>query len=391
MPEATLAPTPVYNKNHPFMASLVERRALSKPGSLKNTQHVVVSFAGSGLTYTCGDSLGVWPENDPELVTLLINTLCVSGGLQVVLPKFETSVSLQEAFLKHLSLMSPAKKAFEWLLPQLKDLDEQARLKSLLSPEAAEELKAYVSTHDWVDFFTDFPSAIPGLNIQELVEHMRRMVPRLYSIASSPTKYPEEVHLTVAVVNEEHRGRVRKGVATTYLAERAPLNTPALPVFMAKSPFSLPEDDTVDVIMVGPGTGVAPFRGFLQERIARGATGRNWLFFGEQHKACDYLYEEELTAWESSKDLYRLDLAFSRDQDHKIYVQHKMLENAAELWVWLQGGAHFYVCGDAAYMAKDVDRALHQICEEQGRMNAEEAIQFIKDLRKSKRYQRDVY
>ena len=219
----------------------------------------------------------------------------------------------------------------------------------------------------------------------------RKLQPRLYSIASSPLVHGSEVHLTVAVVRYITNNRPRLGVASTFLADRAPLHQPAVPVFVSHSHFRLPEDDARDIIMVGPGTGIAPFRSFVHERRAKNAPGRMWVFFGEQRRAFDYLYEEEWEAWRASGKLARLDLAFSRDQKHKIYVQDRMQEHAAELWTWLQNGAAFYVCGDAKRMAKDVDSALHDIIARQGGMDAAKAAEYVKLMKKEKRYQRDVY
>jgi sulfite reductase (NADPH) flavoprotein alpha-component len=216
-------------------------------------------------------------------------------------------------------------------------------------------------------------------------------MPRLYSIASSAKVTPNEVHLTVAIVRYETNGRQRVGVASTFLADRAALGATPVPVFVSHSHFGVPEDSARDCIMVGPGTGIAPFRAFVQERAAAGATGRNWLFFGDQRRATDFLYEEEWAAWQQQGKLARLDVAFSRDQAQKIYVQDKMRENAAELWAWLKGGAHFYVCGDAKRMAKDVDAALHEIIAQQGGLDAAQAAEFVKQMKKDKRYQRDVY
>jgi sulfite reductase (NADPH) flavoprotein alpha-component len=380
-----------YDKNNPFMARLIERRCLSKPGSQKDTQHFVVDLSGSGLTYACGDSLGVFPSNDPYLVDLLITSLGAIGNELIELPKHEAAIPFREALECHLSLSAPSKKALEWLHEKITDTEQRGQLESLLRPENEEVLKSYLASHDWVDLFEDFSSATKSIDPQEVVLLMRRLVPRLYSIASSPKCHPEHIHLTVGVVSHEHRGRIRKGVATSYLAERVPLNEPALPVFVAPSHFGLPEDSSVDMIMVGPGTGVAPFRAFLQERIATGATGRHWLFFGDQHRACDYLYEDEFEAWHNEGKLDRLDLAFSRDQEYKIYVQDRMLEHAQELWTWIQGGAYFYVCGDAKRMAKDVEAALISIIQVQGRFSEDEAQGYVKEMRKQKRYQKDVY
>jgi sulfite reductase (NADPH) flavoprotein alpha-component len=225
----------------------------------------------------------------------------------------------------------------------------------------------------------------------ELLPLLRKLSPRLYSISSSPKAHPGEVHLTVGAVRYESFGRKRKGVASTFLADLAD-KSGSVKVFVQPSHgFKPPINGDTPMIMVGPGTGIAPFRAFLEERLATGAKGKNWLFFGDQKRAADFLYEEQLTAWQKSGFLTRLDLAFSRDQAAKIYVQDRMTENAAELWSWLEAGAHFYVCGDASRMAKDVDAALHKIIEIAGGKSADEAKAYVEKLKNEKRYQRDVY
>jgi sulfite reductase (NADPH) flavoprotein alpha-component len=235
----------------------------------------------------------------------------------------------------------------------------------------------------------EFPSA--QLTPQEFVDHLRKLMPRLYSIASSPRVHPGDAHLTVAVVRYETNHRERVGVCSTFMADRVQVGTTPTPVFVSHSHFSPPEDGARDCIMVGPGTGIAPFRAFVQDRVASGATGRNWVFFGDQKSATDYLYGEEWDAYVAQGHVARLDLAWSRDQLLKVYVQDKIRANAAELWTWIQGGAHFYVCGDAKRMAKDVDVALHDTIAEQGSMTPALAADYVKQLKKDKRYQRDVY
>jgi sulfite reductase (NADPH) flavoprotein alpha-component len=266
---------------------------------------------------------------------------------------------------------------------------DKAKLAALLAPEAKDRLAGYLEDREFVDLLAEFPSA--KLTPQELVDHLRKLMPRLYSIASSPKLFPAEVHLTVAVVRYESNQRSRVGVATTFLADRAALRQTPVPVFVADSHFGVPADGATDIIMVGPGTGVAPFRAFLQERVATKAAGRNWLFFGDQHRATDYLYEEDWETWQAAGALARVDLAFSRDQSTKVYVQDRMRENAAELWAWLKTGAHFYVCGDAKRMAKDVDVALHDVIAQQGGLDAAAAADYVKQMKKDRRYQRDVY
>jgi sulfite reductase (NADPH) flavoprotein alpha-component len=259
----------------------------------------------------------------------------------------------------------------------------------LLVNSRPEELLAYLEQREFIDLIEEYPSA--RFTPQAFIDQLRKLQPRLYSIASSPLLHPHEIHLTVAVVRYQTNGRSRIGVCSTFLSDRTPMHEPVLPVFVSHSHFGLPEDDARDIIMVGPGTGIAPFRSFVQERLARGATGRSWVFFGDQRRAFDYLYEEEWEAWRAGGKLARLDLAFSRDQAHKVYVQDRMQENAAELWAWLKAGAAFYVCGDAKRMAKDVDLALHDIIATHGGMDAAAAADYVKLMKKEKRYQRDVY
>ncbi len=385
-PESTPS---AYGKDHPFPARVTENRVLNKAGSHKETRHIVVDLAGSGLGYKVGDSLGVFPSNRPEEVAEILSRLGASGEEPVspAMLKLAAPIALREALGHRLALAKPTRKIVETLAAKVTNEIEKARLAALLAPEGKDQLAGYLEDREFIDLLAEFPSA--RLTPQELVDHLRKLMPRLYSIASSPKAFPTEVHLTVAVVRYEMNHRERVGVATTYLADRA--GSVPVPVFVAHSHFGVPEDGAKDIIMVGPGTGVAPFRAFLQERVATMATGRNWLFFGEQHRATDYLYEDEWKHWLASGALARADLAFSRDQILKVYVQDRMRENAGELWAWLKAGAYFYVCGDAKRMAKDVDVALHQIIAEQGHLDATQAADYVKQMKKDKRYQRDVY
>jgi len=379
----------VHNKDNPFPALITENRLLSKTGSLKETRHFIVNIAGSGLQYKAGDSLGVYPTNHPGDVDSILQCLGDIGDEPVspAILRLSEPISLREALLTRLSLNSPTSKILNTIYAKVTAPADKARLTNLLAPEAKAELAAYLEQREYVDILAEFPSA--KLSPQEFVDHLRRLVPRLYSIASSPLEYPNEIHLTVAVVRYELNQRQRFGVCTTFMADRAPVGS--APVFVSHSHFGPPEDLSEDMIMIGPGTGVAPFRAFLQERAAVRATGRNWLFFGDHHRARDFMYEEEWSEYLVRGVLSRLDTAWSRDQAEKIYVQDKMRENAAELWAWLKAGAYFYVCGDAKHMAKDVDAALHEIIAQQGAMTTEQAAEYVKQLKKEKRYQRDVY
>lgn len=378
-----------YTKDNPLAAKLLENRVLNKDGSSKDVRHLVIDIAGSGLTYSVGDSLGVFATNRPQLVEEVISALGATGNEPVTLPRLPAPVSLREGLTAHLALAGPTRKIVETLEAKTNDATEREQLARLLAPEANEELEVFLGQREYLDLLEEFPGA--RLTPQEFVNHLRRLMPRLYSIASSPTAFPGQVHLTVAPVRYESNFRRRYGVCSTFLADRVTRRRTLIPVFVASSHFGLPEDPTRDVIMIGPGTGVAPFRAFVQERSATGATGRNWLFFGDQHAATDYLYGDEWKQHLAAGRLARIDLAFSRDQARKVYVQDRMREAAAELWAWLRGGAYFYVCGDAHRMAKDVDAALHEIIAREGGMDAAQAAAFVKQLKKDRRYQRDVY
>ena len=250
-------------------------------------------------------------------------------------------------------------------------------------------MRAYLADREIIDLLEEFPHG--KIFSSGICRRLRRLVPRLYSIASAPIQYPQEAHMTVAVVRYQTNNREREGVCSTYLADRIDLHDPSVPVFVAKSPFGLPKDESADMIMVGPGTGIAPFRAFLQERSVRKSTGRNWLFFGDQHAATDYLYGEEFEAMKAAGHLERIDLAWSRDQDYKIYVQDKMLEAGPTIWEWIRSGAHFYVCATPKRMARAVHAALHTIAREHGGLSKDKAVRYFRNMRRERRYQRDIY
>jgi sulfite reductase (NADPH) flavoprotein alpha-component len=380
-----------YSKDRPFPARLTENRLLNKPGSAKETRHFVVDLRGSGLHYKAGDSLGIFPSNQREEVDEVVQRLGATGS-ELVSPaalRLAEPITLRDALTDRLALAKPTRKIIETLSAKATSADDRAKLAGLLTPESKDVLAAFLEQREFVDLLTEFPSA--RLTAQEFVDHLRKLMPRLYSIASSGRVYPSDVHLTVAIVRYETNHRQRVGVCSTFLADRAQVGSTPVPVFVSDSHFGPPEDGAKDCIMVGPGTGIAPFRAFVQDRVATGATGRNWLFFGDQKRGTDFLYEEEWEQYLAKGQLTRLDTAFSRDQLLKVYVQDRMRENAAELWAWLQGGAYFYVCGDAKRMAKDVDTALHDIIRDKGGVSAEQAIEYVKQMKKEKRYQRDVY
>ncbi|MEJ5238288.1 MAG: sulfite reductase subunit alpha [Limisphaera sp.] len=372
-----------YNRRNPFPARLIENRRLSGPASAKEVRHFVVSLEGSGMTYACGDALGVYPTNDPALVEALLQWLGSDGEDPVPGPDGQV-VPVRLALLKHYDIARPSDKWMALLRERAKDNGACAEL---LRP-GNNGVSGDGSCWHLLDLIEKCPNL--GLTPAELVMCLRPLQPRLYSIASSPLCCPHDVHLTVNVVRYELRGRKRGGVCSTYLADRAATEGP-VPVFIHRNPSFRPPAPDTPLIMVGPGTGIAPFRGFLQERRATGARGRNWLFFGGQHRESDFLYEEELEEFQRDGILTRLELAWSRDQEHKVYVQHRMLEHARELWRWLEEGAAFYVCGDAKHMARDVDAALHEVIRRAGGLSAEAAAEYVARMRAERRYCRDVY
>jgi sulfite reductase (NADPH) flavoprotein alpha-component len=371
-----------YGKSNPFPAKLLKNVLLNRTGSSKEVRHYEIGLNGSGLTYEAGDALGVVPVNCHELVAEVITALKAKADDNVKLG--DSIISLSEALTHQLDINKPSQE----LLAAVAKAAPQSELAGLLVPEKRDDLKKWLWGRHVIDLLHLLPEPMP---MTELVKLLKKLAPRLYSISSSPKAHPGEVHLTVGAVRYESHGRVRKGVASTFLADRVG-DTDYVKVFVQPSHgFKPPANGDTPMIMVGPGTGIAPFRAFLEERQATGAKGKNWLFFGDQTRTCDFLYEELLTNWQKEGFLTRLDLAFSRDQQEKIYVQNRMLEGGAELWSWLEAGAHFYVCGDASRMAKDVDAALHMIVEKHGGKSADEAKAYVAKLKSDKRYQRDVY
>jgi sulfite reductase (NADPH) flavoprotein alpha-component len=377
-------------RNNPVAAKLICSDRLNGDGSAKDTRHVAIDLAGTGLTYRVGDALGIWPTNCDRLVDKILaagklsadNTLNVDGQMK---PFGEL---LKQRCLRTLQV--------ELVDRAIERIKERPKQNGSVAKDSAivEKLQAFLDSDDFddwdvLDFLENFPEH--GLTADDFVSTLAPIRPRLYSIASSQSLHPQEVHLTVGRVENEIRGRARKGVASTLLADRIKSGE-ELKIFIQPSHgFTTPADGKAPMIMVGPGTGIAPFMAFLQQRQADSATGKNWLFFGDQKQACDFLYRSQLEAWKESGLLTRLDLAFSRDGDEKVYVQHRMMENGAELWSWLEQGGYFFVCGDASRMAVDVDKALHRIVMEHGKKTADEAKGYIAELAKAKRYVRDVY
>src|SRR5438874_4416148 len=381
---AAVAP-PRYTRANPFPARMLVNRRLSGPESGTDPRHVEVDLPGWGLNFQVGDSLAVYPSNDTELVDEIIRARGADGDEQVPRPRREPT-TLREALLRDYSITQPTPKFLKAIAQRA---SAAPTLGYLLAPDRKHDLETYLWGMEIVDFLSEHPSA--RFAPEEFVSLLTKLQPRLYSVASSLRAYPDQVHFIVDVVRYESNGRIRKGVCSSFLAERA--DDVPVPVFpsVAKH-FHLPEDPETPIIMIGPGTGVAPFRAYLQERKATGAKGENWLFFGAQHESCDFAYGDEFKTYQREGTLTRLDCAWSRDQRKKIYVQHRMLENAAEIWKWLDAeGAHFFVCGDARRMAKDVDAALRKIVQEHGGKSVDEANEYVEKLKSDKRYKRDVY
>ncbi|KAF0823009.1 Sulfite reductase [NADPH] flavoprotein alpha-component [Cytobacillus firmus] len=371
----------VYSRSNPFRAEVLENINLNGRGSNKETRHLEISLEGSGLTYQPGDSLGVYPENDPELVDLLLTEMNWDPE-ETVRVKDET-VSLKEALTAHFEITVLTKP----LVEKAAKFSGNDELHQLVSNST--QLKAYIDGRDLIDLVRDFKPW--NSTAQEFISILRKMPARLYSISSSFEANPDEVHLTIGAVRYDAHGRERKGVCSILCAERLqPGDT--LPVFIQHNEnFKLPENPDTPIIMVGPGTGIAPFRSFMQEREESGADGKTWLFFGDQHFVTDFLYQTEWQKWLKDGVLSKLDIAFSRDGDEKVYVQHRMQENSRELFQWLQEGAAVYVCGDEKNMAHDVHNTLIDIIEKEGGMSREQAAEYLAEMQKNKRYQRDVY
>jgi sulfite reductase (NADPH) flavoprotein alpha-component len=358
---------------------------LNREGSAKDTRHFEIALGDSGLEYEVGDALGVLPTNCPVLLEELLALLGFKGE-EPVPDSAGKIMPLWDALLRSYVITAPSGP----FVREAASRSGNSDLLGLFALERKEELDTWLRGRDLVDVLRACPSA--RFEPAEFVGMLRKLQPRLYSISSSPKAHSGEVHLTVSAVRYEAYGRTKRGVASCWLAERVVCEQTPVPVFIQKSHgFRLPADGTTPIIMVGPGTGIAPFRAFLEDRQVAGATGRNWLFFGDQQRACDFLYQEELNAWRERGHLRRLDLAFSRDQKEKVYVQDRMREQSRELFEWLEAGAHFYVCGDARRMAKDVDAALHKIVEASGGRTPDQAAEYVASLKSAGRYQRDVY
>lgn len=383
-PAAPTNTTVEYGKKNPFPAELLDVVQLNGEGSTKETLHLELSLAGSGLSYEPGDALAVMPVNAPDMVQAVLDAAKLTGNEEIE-TKTAGRKRLADALREDFDITALSRN----VLTKLADITQNPTLQSLLTDDAKDQLREFVNGREIIDALLQF--APTGLAPDALISIFRKLPPRLYSIASSPLAHPDEVHLTVAAVRYQSHGRARKGVCSTFLAD---LMKPGdiFPVFVQPNKnFRLPENPATPIIMVGPGTGIAPFRAFVEHRAATGTTGKNWLFMGDQHYLYDFLYQLEWQEHLKSGALTRLDVAFSRDQPEKIYVQQCMAKRGADLYAWLEQGAHFYVCGDAKRMAADVHETLISIIEKHGSKSRETAESYLEDLKKSKRYQRDVY
>ena len=380
--DARAATGPAYSKKHPFPAAVLDNVVLNARGSDKEVRHVELSLEGSGLAYEPGDSVGVVPSNDPELVTEIIDTLALSPEESIAA---DGDTTLEQALTHGYEITTLTRP----VLANYAQIAESSALRRLLQDEGKTELAAFLQEHHLIDLLQEYP--VRGLTAAGLVRLLRKLPPRLYSISSSYQASPDEVHLTVAAVRYRSRGRERKGVASIQLAERMMIGD-TVPIYIDHNKnFKPPQSPDTPVIMVGPGTGVAPFRAFLQEREEQGADGRNWLFFGDRRLRSDFLYQAEWLNWRKRGLLTRLDVAFSRDREEKAYVQHRMRAHARDVYGWLEEGAHLYVCGDAHRMARDVHTTLIDIVAEQSGKGRDAAETYVRELQRGKRYQRDVY
>lgn len=365
-------------KKSPYTAAILNLYNLNDDTSERETSHVEISLEGSGIRYEAGDALGVYPINDGDLVEALIAQLDFNPEEDL------GGKTLREALIEGYEIRNIT-------LPLVRDWASKCdseELKSLTESEDRGPLNDYLWGREMIDLVKDYP--IDFESKEDFIQMLKPLAPRLYSIASSPKAHEDEVHLTVGVVRYESNGVVRKGVCSTYFSERSEIAKPRVFVHENKA-FRPPVDPNTPMIMVGPGTGIAPFRAFLEEREAVEAKGKNWLFFGNPYEKIDFLYREQLEELSEKGYLHQLSLAFSRDQAEKIYVQDRMIEEGAQLYEWLEDNGHFYVCGDASRMAKDVDAALHRVIEVHGKLSVEEAVAYVNEMKASKRYCRDVY
>lgn len=372
----------IYTRKNPLNAELIGKKQLTKENSSKETFHYEFSLGDSGEVYEAGDALNIIPSNRVDLVNELLAVLEASADQ--IEPFHGEKLPLSQIFMEELEIRLPSKEFIAELAIRSGDI----AFTRLVNGDV-NKLNDYLWEKDTVDLLKLFPQA--QFSVAEFIQLTKVLAPRAYSISSSIKHHNNEVHLTIGNVRYQANDRDHHGVCSTFLSDEAELGRHIKCYFAPNKSFSVPQDSNAQMIMVGPGTGIAPFRAFLEERLATNAKGDNWLIFGDRNSDTDFIYQDEIEAMQASKLITKLDLAFSRDQAEKIYVQDRMLESAKELFTWLENGAYFFICGDAFRMAKDVDKALHTIIEQQGKMSAEKAIEYVAKLKKQKRYVRDVY
>jgi sulfite reductase (NADPH) flavoprotein alpha-component len=367
-------------RKQPFEATILEKTQLNGRGSEKETWHLELSLEGSGIQYEAGDALGIYAQNPPSLVKEILYAAMLDGNKQVVF-NGKTN-TFRDTLLQEVEITTLNREVVE----NYANWTNNAKLKAILSDN--DQLRAFLYGRNLADLIREFPAA---MSENTLLSFLRKMPPRLYSIASSLLAHPEEVHLTVGAVRYQHNGRPHLGAASTFLADRVSVGE-TVSVFVEQNAyFKLPTDDKADIIMVGPGTGIAPFRAFVEERVERGASGRNWLFFGNPHFETDFLYQTEWLNHLKRGSLDRLDVAFSRDQQEKVYVQHRLLERSKLVFDRLENGGYFYICGDKNRMAHDVQSALVQIIATESGKGSDFALDYLKDLKKQRRFLEDIY
>jgi sulfite reductase (NADPH) flavoprotein alpha-component len=379
--DATAAPavTPGYSRERPAQAIFQSRTRLNKPGSQKQTWHIEFDLSDCGIAYEVGDAFGIYPSNEPALADAVLAALKAPADLTIA------GRQLRDVLLDGVSLGTAGDALFT-LFSYLTGGERRQKARALA---AGEDPDGDAESLDVLAAMEKFSGVRP--DPEAFVEALEPLAPRLYSIASSPAVDAKRIALCVDAVRYRVNGRTRLGVASTFLGERIRPGERVKIYIQKAQHFRLPSDPSLPVIMIGPGTGIAPFRAFLHERMSKQAPGRNWLFFGHQHSAYDFFYEDELTGMKAARGLTRLTLAWSRDAEHKIYVQDRMREVGRDLWAWIAEGAHIYVCGDAKHMAKDVERALVDVVATFGVRSINEAVAFVADLKKNGRYQQDVY
>lgn len=378
-----------YSRKNPAFISISERILLTKPESTKKTFHLTLDIQNTAITFKPGDAIAIYPQNDPLRVREISQLLQQDLEQKVFYTRMNKTLSLYELLVREVNITKLTSNILKVFCSYTQNLQDKQQVESLLHPESKELLIHYLAQNDLLDFIKKYDTT--KIPIEKFCNNLSILLPRFYSIASSQLAHPHRLEITVVLAQFKKNNRIQYGIGSHFLCNLAKIEETKLAVYIQTSTdFTIPEDPTAPIIMVGPGTGVAPFRGFIQERLIKGHTGKNWLFFGERNRKHDFFYQDFWENLAATKKL-NLDLAFSRDQENKIYVQHKIFMQAQKIWRWLEDGAYFYLCGDAKQMAKDVEKTLEQIICSQGQMSQESALIYLKALKKQKRYVKEVY